>query len=159
MNMTTARDIMNPDVTCVFEHATLVDAAKRMRELGVGALPICSDDDRLRGMLTDRDIVVKAVAAERELSTTTAGELAQGTVYYVDAEAGMQELLQVMEEHQVRRIPVIDDHRLVGIVSEADIARHLPEHAITDFVRSICAPKAICAPKTGDEPVAPSAAG
>jgi CBS domain-containing protein len=147
MNMSTARDIMNPDVTCVFEHATLVDAAKRMQELGVGALPICRDDGRLQGMLTDRDIVVKAVAAERELSTTTAGELAQGRVYYVDAKAGIPELLQVMEEHQVRRVPVIDDHRLVGIVSEADVARHLPAHAITDFVRAICASKAICAPE------------
>lgn len=148
--MATARDIMNPDVTCVFESASLIDAAKRMRELGVGALPICADDDRLRGMLTDRDIVVKAVAAERELSTTTAGELAQGTVYYVDANAGMEEMLLVMEEHQVRRIPVIDDHRLVGIVTEADIARHLPEHAIVDFVKAICAPRAIGAPASGD---------
>ncbi len=141
--MTTARDIMNPDVTCVFERANLVDAAKRMRELGVGALPICGDDDRLRGMLTDRDIVIKAVAAERELSTTTAGELAQGRVYYVDANDGMEEMLLVMEQHQVRRIPVIEEHRLVGIVTEADIARHLPEHAIVDFVKAICAPKEI----------------
>jgi len=150
IDMTTARDIMNPDVTCVFESATLVDAAQRMREIGVGALPICSDDDRLRGMLTDRDIVVKAVAEERELSTTTAGELAQGRVYYVDADAGMEEMLLAMEQHQVRRIPVIDDHRLVGIVSEADIARHLPEHAIVDFVKAICAPRAIGAPPSGD---------
>ncbi len=145
--MSTARDIMNPDVTCVFEGATLVDAAKRMYELGVGALPICREDGRLHGMLTDRDIVVKAVAAQRDLNATTAGELAQGRVYYVDAEAGIPELLQVMEEHQVRRVPVIAEHRLVGIVSEADLARHLPAHAITDFVRAICASKAIPAPK------------
>ena len=52
-------------------------------------------------------------------------------------------MLNVMEEHQVRRLPVIDNHRLVGIVSEADIARHLPEHAIVQFVKAICSPQAI----------------
>lgn len=148
--MTTARDIMNPETMCVFQSANLVEAAKQMRDLGVGALPICGDDDRLRGMLTDRDIVVKVVAAERDLSTTTVGELAQGQIYYVDANAGVDEMLRVMVEHQVRRVPVIDEHRLVGIVTEADIARHLPEHAIVDFVKAICAPKAITA---GVEPV------
>ncbi|MCV7150071.1 CBS domain-containing protein [Mycolicibacterium pyrenivorans] len=141
--MNTARDIMNPDTTCVFENANLVEAAKRMRDLGVGALPICRDDDRIQGMLTDRDIVVKAIAADKDLRTTSAGELAQGRIYYVDADAGVDEMLLVMEEHQVRRLPVIDDHRLIGIVTEADIARHLPEHAIVDFVKAICAPRAI----------------
>jgi CBS domain-containing protein len=114
-----------------------------MRELGVGALPICGDDDRLHGMITDRDIVIKCIAAERDPSTTTAGELAQGSTYHVDAGASIEEMLTVMEEHQVRRLPVIDEHRLVGMVSEADIARHLPEHAIVAFVKAICSPMAI----------------
>lgn len=141
--MAIARDIMNPDAKCVNEHADLVEVAKLMRELGVGALPICGDDDRLHGMVTDRDIVVKAVAAECDPSATQAGDLAQGAVYFVDADASVEAMLLLMEEHQVRRIPVIDDHRLVGIVTEADIARHLPEHAIVDFVKAICSPKAI----------------
>jgi len=141
--MTIAREIMNPDVTCVGDQATLVEAAKCMRDIGVGALPICGADNRLNGMLTDRDIVVKAIAAELDLSTTTAGELTQGSIYWVAADAGIEEVLRVMETHQVRRVPVIDDHRLVGIVSEADIARHLPEHAIVAYVKAICAPAAI----------------
>ena len=141
--MTTARDIMNPDVTCVTAQASLVEAAAKMRELGVGALPICGDDDKLQGMLTDRDIVVKAVAAELDLAATAVGTLAQHTVYWVDAAATIEQMLLVMEEHQVRRVPVIEDHRLVGIVTEADIARHLPEHAVVDFVRAVCAQKAI----------------
>ena len=70
-------------------------------------------------------------------------ELAQGSTYHVDADASIEEMLNVMEEHQVRRLPVIDNHRLVGIVSEADIARHLSEHAIAQFVKAICAPPAI----------------
>lgn len=141
--LTTARDIMHTGATCVGEHETLTTAAQHMRELDVGALPICGDDDRLRGMLTDRDIVIKGLAAGLDPNTTTAGQLARGTVYYVTADARIQEMLNVMEEHQVRRLPVIEEHRLVGIVSEADIVRHLPEHAIVQFVKAICSSPAI----------------
>jgi CBS domain-containing protein len=141
--MTTARDIMHTGATCVGEHETLATAAQHMRDLGVGALPICGDDDRLHGMITDRDIVIKCIAAGQDPNTTTAGALAQGSTYHVDAGASIEEMLNVMEEHQVRRLPVIDNHRLVGIVSEADIARHLPEHAIAQFVKAICTPQAI----------------
>ncbi len=141
--MTTARDIMHGGATCVGEHETLTTAAQHMRDLGVGALPICGDDDRLHGMITDRDIVIKCLAAGEDPATTTAGDLAQGLAYHVDASADIEEMLNVMEEHQVRRLPVIENHRLVGIVSEADIARHLPEHAIVQFVKAICSPKAL----------------
>ena len=141
--MTTAKDIMHAGATCVGQHETLIAAAQHTRDLGVGALPICGDDDRLHGMLTDRDIVIKCIAAGHDPNTTTAGELAQGSAYHVDADASIEDMLNVMEEHQVRRLPVIDDHRLVGIVSEADIARHLPEHAIAQFVKAICTPQAI----------------
>ena len=141
--MTTARDIMHTGVTCVGEHETLTAAAQHMRDLGVGALPICGDDDRLHGMITDRDIVIKCFAAGNDPATTTAGELAQGSAYHVSGDADIQEMLTVMEEHQVRRLPVIEDHRLVGIVSEADIARNLPEHEIAQFVKAICSPKAL----------------
>ena len=72
------RDIMTSDCTCVGEKDSLVDAAKLLAKLNVGALPICGEDDRLKGMLTDRDIVVKAVASGKDLSSTTAGELGQG---------------------------------------------------------------------------------
>ncbi len=141
--MTTARDIMNAGVTCVGEHETLSAAAQHMRERDIGALPICGDDDRLHGMLTDRDIVVKGLAAGLDPNTTTAGELASDSVYYVDVDASIPEMLNVMEEHQVRRLPVMENDRMVGIVTEADIARHLPEHAIVQFVRAICSPAAI----------------
>lgn len=141
--MTTAREIMHTGVTCVGEHETLADAARRMAELGIGALPVCGDDDRLHGMVTDRDIVIKCIAAGHDPAAVTVGELAQGSVYHVDADADAQQMLTLMEEHQVRRLPVIDDHRLVGIVSEADVARHLPEYAVAQFVKAICAQQAI----------------
>lgn len=125
--MTTAREIMHAGVECIGEHDTLRHAAVRMRELDVGALPICGDDDRLHGMITDRDIVVKCVATDADPATMTAGELAQGRSYWVDADAGLDDVLAQMEEHRIRRVPVIEEHRLVGIISEADLGRHLSE--------------------------------
>jgi len=141
--MTTIRDIMTAGVTCIGEHESLAVAAQHMRDLDVGALPICGDDDRLHGMLTDRDIVIKAIAAGLDPTTTTAGQLAQGSAYYVDADASVEEMVDVMEEHQIRRLPVMENQRLVGVVAEADITRHLPEYAIVRFVKAICSPKAL----------------
>jgi CBS domain-containing protein len=141
--MTTARDIMHAGPQCVAEHETLTAAAQHMRNLGVGALPICGDDGRLHGMLTDRDIVVKCLAAGHDPNTVTAGELAQGNTYRVDADASVEVMLTTMEEHQVRRLPVIEAHRLVGIVSEADIVRNLSDHAVAQFIRAVCTPQAI----------------
>jgi CBS domain-containing protein len=137
--MTTARDIMHKGGTCVGEHETLEAAAKQMRELDVGALPICGDDDRLHGIITDRDIVVKCIAQGHDPRRMTAGELAQGTPYLVTADANIRDVLAVMEEHQVRRVPVLEQHRLVGMISEADLARHLPDETIGRFVEAVCA--------------------
>lgn len=141
--MTTARDIMNAGVICVGEHETLSAAAQHMRERDIGALPICGDDDRLHGMLTDRDIVIKGLASGLDLTTTTVRELARNGVRYVNADASIQEMLNVMEEHQIRRLPVVEGQRLVGMITEADIARHLPEYAVVQFVKAICSPAAI----------------
>ncbi|RZS64512.1 CBS domain protein [Agromyces ramosus] len=123
--MTVARELMTPDPTCVKEDQTLVEAARMMRDLDVGALPICGNDDRLKGMLTDRDIVVKCIADGGDPTTATAGSLAEGKPLTIGADVDIREALEVMQDQQVRRLPVIDDHRLVGIISQADIAREL----------------------------------
>jgi len=137
--MTTARDIMHSGATCIGAHDTLERAAVFMRELDVGALPICGHDDRLQGMITDRDIVINCVAAGHDPHTMTAGDLARGKPFTADADADMTAVLRTMEEHQIRRLPVIENHRLVGMISEADLARHLPDEQIAQFVEVICA--------------------
>ncbi|GGR92047.1 hypoxic response protein 1 [Streptomyces humidus] len=137
--MTTARDIMHAGATCIQENETLEDAARRMKELDVGALPICGADDRLHGIITDRDIVVKCVARGKDPRTMTAGQLEQGKPVTIDAGAGAGQVLQAMEEHRIRRLPVVDDHRLVGMISEADLARHLSEEQVGQFVEAVCA--------------------
>ncbi len=123
--MTVARDLMTPDPKCVKEDQTLVDAARLMRDLDVGALPICGNDDRLKGMLTDRDIVVKCIADGGDPNTVTAGSLGDGKPVTIGVDDDIRDALVVMQDHQVRRLPVIDGHDLVGIISQADIAREL----------------------------------
>lgn len=136
--MSTARDIMHSGATCVKETETLQAAAQMMRELDVGALPICGTDERLHGIITDRDIVVKCLAEGRDARTTRASELAQGKPIWVDADADETEVLRVMEDNKIRRVPVIEEHRLVGMITEADIARKLNRHEVGEFVEAVC---------------------
>lgn len=124
--MSVARDIMTKDCECVSERANLAEAARKMRDLDVGALPICGENERLLGMLTDRDIVVRAVADGLNPAEVPARALAEGTPIYVDAQTPVEDVMQIMSENQIRRVPVIDDKRLVGIISQADIARAVP---------------------------------
>jgi CBS domain-containing protein len=122
-----ARDVMTSDPTCIGENDSVLDAAKLLADLDVGAVPICGEDDRLKGMLTDRDIVVKAIAQGKDPASTRAGELGEGKPVTIGADDSLQETLHTMAQYQVRRLPVIDGHKLVGIIAVADIARQLTD--------------------------------
>ncbi|WP_410570925.1 CBS domain-containing protein [Amycolatopsis sp. cmx-4-61] len=135
--MTTARDIMTSDATCARESDTVHDAAVTMAQKGVGALPICGEDNRLKGMLTDRDIVVKVLAEGKDARAVHVGELAQGEVVTIGADDDAQEILRTMSEHRVRRLPVIDGHDLVGIVAQADVARALSNPTAGELVEAL----------------------
>ena len=138
--MTTARDLMTKGAVCVGEDETLVEAAKKMRDLNVGALPICGNDNRLKGMLTDRDIVVSCIAEGGDPSKTTAGSLGKGKPVTIGADDSTEEALRVMAKHQVRRLPVIEDHTLVGMLAQADVAlccrRRPSESSCTRYPRT-----------------------
>lgn len=133
----TAREIMSSDCTCVGENETVLDAAKKLADLGVGSMPICGEDDRLKGMLTDRDIVVKVLAQDRDPAQIKAGELGEGKPVTIGADDSVSEAISTMAQHQVRRLPVIDGHRLVGIVSQADVARNADEEDVGELVEAI----------------------
>jgi len=136
----TVREAMHEGCECIGESQALLAAATRMAELDVGVLPICGDDDRLKGVLTDRDIVVKALAQGRDPSATTCGELAQGTVHWIGADASLDEALAMMREHAVKRLLVLDgDKRLSGIITEADVATHAAEGQTGELVEAIAA--------------------
>ena len=135
----TARDVMSSDAECVGENDSIADAAKRLAELGVGSMPICGEDNRLKGMLTDRDIVVKVIAEGKDVSSTKAGELGEGKPVTIGADDSINDALRTMKDHKVRRLPVIDGHDLIGIVSQADLARHISEEQVGDLVEAISA--------------------
>lgn len=135
--MTLTREIMTPGPRCIGENDSLSIAAAVMSELDVGALPICGENRKLKGMLTDRDIVVKAIAEGMDPETTPASALAEGKPITVDVSDDVGVALQRMQEHQIRRLPVIEDHKLVGIVSQADVARSLSAEATGETVESI----------------------
>jgi CBS domain-containing protein len=135
----TARDVMTGGAECIAEDETVLDAAKRLAELDVGAMPICGSDNRLKGMLTDRDIVVKVLAQGKDPGSTKAGELGEGKPVTIGADDSVDEALRTMSQHKVRRLPVIDGHDLIGIVSQADLARNVDEEKVGDLVEAISA--------------------
>ncbi len=140
---------MTGGAECAKAEETLVDAARTMARLNVGALPICGADNRLKGMLTDRDIVVKVVAEGRDPQTVTVAELAQGKPVTIGADDPVDEALRTMADHRVRRLPVIDGHELIGVLSQADIAINLDaDRAGSWSARSRSATDRVAAPLT-----------
>ena len=137
--MATARDIMSGGVECAQVDETLADAARKMRDLDVGALPICGEDNKLKGMITDRDIVVKCVAEGGDPTSAKVSDFAEGKPVTVGADDPVEEVLRTMTQHGVRRLPVIDGHELVGMVSQADVATNLPDGMTARLVESISA--------------------
>lgn len=135
--MATAKDIMHPGAQWIHREETLDRAAELMRELDVGALPVSDDNERLCGIITDRDIVVKCVAFGRDPSRIRCADLCEGTPRWIDAGADVGEVLQEMESRRIRRLPVVENKRLVGMISEADLAAHLDDRALAEFVERI----------------------
>jgi CBS domain-containing protein len=135
-----ARHLMSHDAECVSAADTLEEAARRLASAGVGAMPICGEDDRLKGMLTDRDIVVKAIAKGKDVARTLVSELAEGKPVTIGADDSVSEALRTMERAQVRRLPVIDGHRLVGMISAADVARRLPRRRSGRLLEAVSQP-------------------
>jgi CBS domain-containing protein len=102
---------------------SVVDAAKLMRGEDAGIAPIV-DGDRLVGVVTDRDIAIRVVAEGKDPSTTKVEEIASRNLVTVEPGQDLDDALRLMAQHQVRRLPVVDDGKLVGIVAQADVAKH-----------------------------------
>jgi CBS domain-containing protein len=102
---------------------SIVDAAKLMRGEDAGIAPIV-DGERLVGVVTDRDIAIRVVAEGKDPSTTKVEEIASGNLVTVEPGQDLDDALRLMAQHQVRRLPVVDDGKLVGIVAQADVAKH-----------------------------------
>jgi CBS domain-containing protein len=134
--MTTARDIMTEGADVLSSDTTVLEAAKKLAQENYGSMPIC-DGEKLKGMLTDRDIVVKVLAAGKDPSTTKVIDLVQGEVVTIGADDPIEEAARTMSDHQVRRLPVIDGHKLVGMVAQADLARSDKDRLTGETVENI----------------------
>jgi CBS domain-containing protein len=121
------RDAMTENPRSIGVSASVVEAARLMREEHIGSLPI-TEDERLVGMITDRDITTRVVAEAADPKTTSVGDVYSRDLISVEPENDLEEALQLMSRHQVRRLPVVENERLVGIVAQADIALTLTEN-------------------------------
>ena len=115
--------IMTEYVEVIAPERSIQEAAEQMRSLDVGVLPVCNGDDRLVGIVTDRDLAVRALADGRDPKSTTVEEIMTRKTIYCFEDQDVEEAERVMEKNQIRRLPVLDhDNRIVGIVSLGDLA-------------------------------------
>ncbi|HVR16400.1 MAG TPA: CBS domain-containing protein [Candidatus Limnocylindrales bacterium] len=125
------RDIMTRNVEVVNGNASLKEAATKMKTLDVGLIPVC-DGDRVKGLLTDRDITIRATANGRDPSKTKVNEVMSTDIAYCLEDQAVDEAVILMEARQIRRLPILNqDKQLVGIVSLADIAVHVGDRDLT----------------------------
>ena len=134
----TAADIMTASPRTIASSATVREAARLMKDEDVGSLPVIHED-RLVGVVTDRDLAVRVVAEGRDAATPVA-EVASDRPVTVEPSANLDEALQLMAEHQVRRLPVVEGGRLVGVIAQADIARLGKDKRTGDLVEELSQP-------------------
>ena len=133
------RDAMTEDPRSIGPSVSVVEAARLMREGDIGSLPI-TDDEKLVGMITDRDITTRVVAEGSDPKVTSVSDVYSRDLISVEPNEGIEEALRLMAHHQVRRLPVVENGRLVGIVAQADIALRESEKMTGELVEAISAP-------------------
>jgi len=121
------RDAMTENPRSIGASASVVEAARLMRDEHIGSLPI-TDDEELVGMITDRDITTRVVAEAADPKMTSVGDVVSRDLISVEPDENLEEAVQLMASHQVRRLPVVENGRLVGIVAQADVALTLREN-------------------------------
>src|SRR5438309_8603958 len=133
------RGTMTENPRSIKASASVVEAARLMREEHIGSLPI-TDDEQLVGMITDRDIATRVVAEAADPMKTSVGDVYSRDLITVEPDKDLEEALQLMARHQVRRLPVVENDRLVGIVAQADIALRESEKKTGELVEAISEP-------------------
>lgn len=133
------RDLMTQNPRAVRPDDTVVDAARMMRDEDVGSLPVV-DSDRLIGMVTDRDVALRVVAEGRDPSEVSVQEIASRNPVTAEATSDLNDALQLMARHQVRRLPVTEEGRLVGIIAQADVAGEIGDKQTGRLVEAISEP-------------------
>lgn len=136
-------DIMTPDPACCTPESSLPEVARLMVDNDCGEIPVVNDLEsrKLTGVITDRDIVCRAIAEDKNPADTEVSEIMSTSLVTISEDAGVQECCEKMEEHQIRRIPVLDARgRICGIVSQADIARQTGVRETAEVVKDVSKP-------------------
>lgn len=138
MTKTLARHIMTPNPRIVKVDESADHIARVLADENIGAVVVCNDERRLEGMITDRDLAVEVVAKDRDPHSTRAAELVNGReVVTIGADDDIDEAIDTMKAHAVRRLPVIDGNEVIGIVSQSDIARVAKDKQVGRLVETI----------------------
>jgi CBS domain-containing protein len=130
------KEVMTSDVRACEPSASVSDAAKLMAREDVGPIPVV-EEGRLVGIVTDRDLVVRVLAEGRDPQSTTVGEIASRDVVTISPDEDLDRALELLAQHQVRRLPVVEGDRLVGIVAQADVARTGKDRETGEVVEQI----------------------
>jgi CBS domain-containing protein len=130
------REVMTPAPETIQADRPASEAAKKMKEADAGMIPVM-DNGNLLGTVTDRDIALRVVAEGKDPQSTTVGEIASRDIVTVQPDEDLEDALQKMAKHQVRRLPVVEDGRLIGVVAQADVAREGDEQAVGHTVEEI----------------------
>ncbi|HEY7693668.1 MAG TPA: CBS domain-containing protein [Gaiellaceae bacterium] len=130
------REVMTPSPATVEADRPAVEAARRMREADAGMIPVVQDG-KLIGTVTDRDIAVRVVAEGKDPATTAVGEIASKDVVAVGPDQDLAEALGLMASNQLRRLPVVEDEKLIGVLAQADVARVADERQVGETVEQI----------------------
>jgi CBS domain-containing protein len=133
----TIHDLMTSNPSTIEPDKTVADAAKLMRDEDAGLIPIV-EGQKLAGTITDRDIAIRVVAEGKDPQSSTVRDVMTSRLVTVDPDQDLDEALRLMAEHQVRRLPVVEeDGKLVGIVAQADIAKHTSDAQTGEVVQQI----------------------
>jgi len=130
---------MTASVSSVSPSQSLADAAEVMKREDVGSVPVV-EEGRLAGIVTDRDIVTRAVAEQRDPQAVTVEEIASQELVTIEPEQDLDEALALMARHKVRRLPVLEQGRLVGMLAQADVALEAKEEMVGEMVEQISQP-------------------
>ena len=134
------KDCMSGDVVWVTDYNTVYDAAKLMNENHVGSIPVCNDSQKLVGIITDRDIILRAIACDKDVKETKVTDIMTTDVIRTSMDTDVSWVADIMAKNQIRRVPVVEDEKLIGIISVGDLARNdeVPDNELSNCMCNIC---------------------
>ena len=134
------KECMCTDVACVKPETTICDVAKLMLNKHVGCIPVCDNNKNVVGLVTDRDLTLRSLACEKDIKQTPVSEIMTTKVFNVSPDAEVSEAEKIMCDCQIRRVPVVENDVLVGIITVGDLAnnQNVPQNEVSSTVEGIC---------------------